>query len=112
MTSIQDGAFKGNSKITDVTAGSGLKKIGNSAFEKCSKLKSVNVSSTKLNSIGKKAFYNCKLLTKLTKSNVGADAFAKTNAKCTFKVPKNKVSAYKKIFKSKGAAAKIKVVKN
>ena len=50
--------------------------------------------------------------TKLTKSNVGADAFAKTNAKCTFKVPKNKVSAYKKIFKSKGAAAKIKVVKN
>ena len=119
VTSIQDGAFKGNSKITDVTAGSGLKKIGNSAFEKCSKLKSVNVSSTKLNSIGKKAFYNCKLLTtvtlkttKLTKSNVGADAFAKTNAKCTFKVPKNKVSAYKKIFKSKGAAAKIKVVKN
>lgn len=119
VTSIQDGAFKGNSKITDVTAGSGLKKIGNSAFEKCSKLKSVNVSSTKLNSIGKKAFYNCKLLTtvtlkttKLTKSNVGADAFAKTNAKCTFKVPKNKVSAYKKIFKSKGAAAKIKAVKN
>lgn len=119
VTSIKESAFKGNSKITDVTVGTNLKKIGNSAFEKCSKLKNVNVSSTKLNSIGKKAFYNCKSLatvtlktTKLTKNNVGANAFAKTKANCTFKVSKNKISAYKKLFKSKGAGAKIKVVKN
>lgn len=94
VTSIKDGAFKGNSKITEVTAGSKLKKIGKNAFYNCKSLKKITLKTTKL-----------------TSSNVGAKAFAKINAKCTIKVPKNKVSAYKKIFKSKGASAKVKVAK-
>ena len=119
VTSVQKGAFKGNTKLTGVTMGTNVKKIGDSAFESCTKLKTVKISSTKLNSIGKKAFYGCKALTtvtlkttKLTNSNVGAKAFGKTKASCTFKVPKSKVSAYKKILKNKGANSKIKVVKN
>ena len=46
---------------------------------------------------------------KLTDKNVGANAFKGIKPTCTFKVPKAKISAYKKLFKAKGAGAKIKV---
>lgn len=89
--------------------------IDSSAFANASKLKSVTIGSN-VRQIGAKAFYNCKSLakvtvntSKLTDKNVGANAFKGIKATCTFKVPKAKISAYKKLFKAKGAGAKIKV---
>ena len=89
--------------------------IDSSAFANASKLKSVTIGSN-VRRIGAKAFYNCKSLakvtvntSKLTDKNVGANAFKGIKATCTFKVPKAKISAYKKLFKAKGAGAKIKV---
>ena len=69
-------------------------------------------------SIGKKAFYNCKKLktitiksTKLTKKNVGAQAFKNVNVKAKVKVPKSMVKSYKKLFVSKGLNKKVKIAK-
>jgi hypothetical protein len=40
--------------------------------------------------------------TKLTKSSIGKNALKGTSRKLTIKVPKEKLSAYKKYFKEKG----------
>ncbi len=95
-----------------------LTKIDTSAFQGCTALKNFVSKSTKLTTIGKKAFYgDAKLAsitfktTKLTSSKVGASAFKGIKSTCTFKVPSAKVSAYKKIFKAKGASGKITVKK-
>ena len=63
--------------------------------------------------IGKKAIYGCKNLknitiktTKLTKKRVGSKAFSGIHAKAVIKVPKKKLSAYRKMLKARGAAKK------
>ncbi|MCD8009962.1 MAG: hypothetical protein LUF34_04060 [Lachnospiraceae bacterium] len=73
---------------------------------------------SKLATISKKVFYGDKKLasvtlksSKLTSSKVGVGAFKGIKSTCTFKVPSKKVSAYKKIFKTKGAGSKITVKK-
>ena len=97
--------------------GLGVTEIGASAFSKCTKLKKIIIPS-KVNKIGKKAFYNCKALkniqintTKLTTKNVGASAFKGTPKNAVVKVPKNKVSAYKKLLVKKGLNKKATVKK-
>ena len=77
-------------------------------------MKTVTLNSKKLKTIGSKAFYNCKALTKVTiKSTslkkVGSKAFTKTSKKITVKVPKKKKSAYKKLLKNKGLSKKAKI---
>ncbi|MCD8013552.1 MAG: leucine-rich repeat protein [Lachnospiraceae bacterium] len=95
-----------------------LTSIGTSAFQKCTAMKSFTSKSTVLKTIGKKAFYGDKKLAKvtlktkkLTKSSVKANAFKGIKSTCTFKVPSAKVSAYKSIFKARGASKSIKVKK-
>lgn len=102
-------AFYNCTSLTKVTGGKSLLTIGKSAFQGCKKLKTVSISSKKLKTIGAKAFYGCKKLvkitlktTKLTKKSVGKNALKGTNKKLVIKVPKKKVSAYKKFFKTKG----------
>lgn len=111
---IKESAFKNNKKITNVTIGDKVIQIGNSAFKGCSKLNTVTMGAS-LKTIGKEAFRDCKSLSKvtvktkkLTDSSIGANAFKSIKSKCTFKVPKSKVSAYKKLFKNKGAGSKTK----
>ena len=58
MTSIAPKAFRNNAKITKVNIGKHIKKIGNSAFEKCKSLKKITVTAGSLSSIGKNAFKN------------------------------------------------------
>ncbi len=94
VTTIAKNALKGNKKLTKLTIGANVKKIGANAFRGCSKLKSIIVKTKKL-----------------TKSKVGANAFKGINAKATIKVPKAKVKAYKKIVKAKGAGKNVKVKK-
>jgi len=114
-------AFYGCTKLTKVTIGKNVTTVGNSAFQSCSALKSITIPS-KVSKIGSKAFYGCKKLvkmtiktSKLTEKKVGSKAFTKMGSsnykKVTVKVPKKKVSAYKKIFKKKGLSSKAKVSK-
>jgi len=105
VTAIDKNAFKGNKKITKVTIGKNVKSIGANAFKNCTKLKQVSCNSKVLNNIGKNAFAGDKKLSKViiksTKlKKVGKKAFLrKGGKKLTFKVPKAKKKAYKKLLK-------------
>lgn len=106
---VADSALSGNKKVTSVTIGKNVTAIGKNAFKNCTKLKSVDIKSTVLNQIGANAFNGDKKLTKitlkstkLTKKSVGKNALKGTNKKLVIKVPKKKVSTYKKYFAGKG----------
>lgn len=96
VTSIAANAFKGNKKITKVTIGKNIEKIGKNAFYGCKKLSSITFKTTKLKA-----------------SKVGKNAFKGVKAKVTVKMPKNKAKDYKKWLKKKGipANAKFKTAK-
>lgn len=96
VTSVAANAFKGNKKITKVTIGKNIEKIGKNAFYGCKKLSSITFKTTKLKA-----------------SKVGKNAFKGVKAKVTVKVPKNKAKDYKKWLKKKGipANAKFKTAK-
>ena len=89
--------------------------IGNKAFAKCTKLKSVKIGA-KVTTIGKEAFSGCKALTSITISSnvlkaVGSSAFKGISAKAVIKVPAAKLSAYQKLFKGKGQKNSVKITK-
>ena len=56
VTAVSDKAFKGNKKLTTVTIGSNVTKIGKEAFSGCKNLKKITVTAGKLKTISKKAF--------------------------------------------------------
>ena len=92
VTSIAKKALYNKTKVKSVTMGGNVKTIGASAFQKCKKLSTITVKTTKLKSVGKNAFKGIK-----------------ANAK--IKVPSKKLKAYKKILKNKGQGNKVKIVK-
>ena len=94
VTSIVANAFKNNKKLKKVVIGKNVTKIGKKAFYGCSKLKKITVKTTKL-----------------TKKNVGSQAFKGIHKKAAFKVPKKKISSYRKVFRARGAAKTTKVTK-
>ncbi len=102
-------------KKVNITSTS-LTTINARAFYKCSAMTTFVAKSTKLTTIGKEAFYYSKKLAKvtlktkkLTSKTVKTNAFKGIAKKCTFKVPKAKKNAYKKLFIKKGAKKTIKV---
>ena len=105
ITEIDTNAFKGRTKLTAVNIGKNVKTIGNSAFEGCTSLKSVTLGNN-VTKIGKKAFYNCKSLKKIhfktTKlKTVGAKAFKNINKNYKVKVKKKYAKKYMKLTKGK-----------
>lgn len=71
----------------------------------------INGKTFKVTKIGKKAFYNCKNLKKVTVKaanlkSVGKNAFKGTSKKLKITVPKKKLKAYKKLFKKVKLASK------
>lgn len=82
VTDISKKAFYGQKKLTDVTIGANVVKIGQSAFQNCKKLKKVDIKSTELKSVGK-------------------NAFAKMSKKGTIKVPSKKKKLYNRLLKGK-----------
>lgn len=90
VTEISANAFKNNRRMTKVVVGSNITKIGASAFRGCKKLKNITINSTKLKSVGKKAFTG-------------------TYSKAKAKVPSRKRTAYKKLLKGKGLNKKAKI---
>ena len=79
VTGIADKAFKNNKKLTTVTIGSNVNKIGKEAFSGCSALKKVTIGKN-VTSIGNKAFYKCTKLASVTipakVTTIGDSAFA------------------------------------
>lgn len=92
VTTIADNAFKNNKKIKTVVVGKNVRTIGKKAFYGCKNLKKITVQS----SIIKK---------------VGAKAFKGINKKAVIKVPSKKYKAYKKVFKGKGQAKTVTIKK-
>ena len=94
VTAIADNAFKGNTKVKSVTIGSNVSKIGKKAFYNCKNLKKITIKTSKL-----------------TTSKVGANAFKNVKKTVTVKVPAKKLKAYKKLLKKKGLTSKAKIKK-
>ncbi len=102
-----------NTKIEHITMSSNIQSIGMKAFYNCKKLKKITIPSG-VSKIGNQAFGNCRKLknitlktTKLTKKNVGKKAFKGIYKKAVVKAPKKKLMAYRKLFQSKGAGGKV-----
>lgn len=93
VTAIKANACKGMKKLETVFIGANMKSIGKAAFQNCTKLKTITVKTAKL-----------------TNSNVKANAFKGIYKKATFKCPKAKLNAYKKLFIKKGAPKTCKFV--
>ena len=92
VTEISRNAFKNNKKLKQVTIGKNVTKIGANAFSGDKSLKKITIKSAKLKKAGKKAFKGI-------------------HAKCKIKVPKKKLSAYKRLLKGKGQKAGVKITK-
>lgn len=92
VTAIANNACKGNKKVTKITIGNNVTSIGSNAFYGCKKLKNITVKTTKL-----------------TSNAVGNKAFKGISPSATIKVPKGKLSNYKKILKAKGIGTKVKI---
>ncbi len=117
VTKIGEGAFSGCTNLQTVVLGKNVKYINAKAFYKCTKIKKIVIPDS-VEKIGKQAFFGCKNLksvniktAKLTNKKVGTKAFKGTHKKATFKVPKQKLKAYKKILKDKGVSTKAKIKK-
>lgn len=105
VTKIGNKAFYKNTKLKTVTIPSTVTEIGNKAFYGCRKLTKVTIPKN-VKVIGGKAFYGCKKLTKVTikstkLTNVGSKAFAGISKKAVIKVPKKKLRSYTKLLKGK-----------
>lgn len=85
VTQISDNALANSIKIKRVSIGENVKKIGKKAFYNCKNLKSITIKSELLK-----------------KNSVGANAFKGLPSDAVLTVPKEKLSTYKSILKSKG----------
>lgn len=94
VTSISSNAFKGNKKITKVTIGRNISRIGKNAFNGCTRLNNITIKTNKL-----------------TTKNVGKNAFKNINKKATVKVSSKKLKAYKKLLKKRGINKKTQKIK-
>lgn len=93
VTEISARAFRKNKKLTQVTIGKNVARVGKQAFEGCGNLQKVTVSSKALKSIGKKAFAGMKAKGKIYVPKAKYKAYAKLLKKA--KTPKG-VSVRKK----------------
>ena len=89
VTSVAAKAFQNNKNLANVTLPATVKNIGKRAFYGCKKLKKLTVKTTVLKKIGKKAF-------------------AGVPKKAKAKVPGKKLRAYKKLFKRAAYKGKVK----
>lgn len=92
ITEISAKALRKKTKVTAVTIGKNVTTIGKEAFFGAKKLKTITVKSTKLKSVGK-------------------NALKSIYKKAKIKVPKSRLSKYKKMFKGKGQKSSVKITK-
>ena len=120
LTGVKSSSVK--KKLKSITVSDSIKiggktfkvtEVGKSAFSSCAKATSAKIGKN-VKKIGEKAFYNCKKLKKITVTatglkSVGKNALRNIYKKAVINVPKSKLKAYKKVFKSKGQKSTVKV---
>ena len=94
VTEIKANAFSGSKKLTKITIGENVNKIGAKAFYGCTNLKTINIKTSKL-----------------TLKSVGKDAFGKVNKKATATVPKKMKKSYTNILRKRGLKGKKQKIK-
>ena len=112
---IDDNAFRNCTKLKKIQFSKGITKIGSNAFKQCKLLRKIILPNT-LRKIDSNVFNGCTALKtlvikskKLNKHNVSSNALKGLTKKVMIKVPKSKVTSYKKLFQNKGLNKKIKV---
>ena len=120
LTSIDSGAFAGATFSeydgnNNIVIGGSIKTIGSKAFAGTKVLKTITLG-TSVEKIGSYAFANSRDLkvlkiktTKLTSKTLSKKTFAGITSKTTVKVPKSKLSTYKKLFRKCGLSKNVKV---
>lgn len=88
VTAIAASALKNNTKVQKAVIGKNVKTVGKKAFYGCKNLKKITIKTTKL-----------------ALKNVGGKAFANGNKKVTVTVPKKKQKSYQSILKKRGLGA-------
>ena len=94
VTEIAAKAFRKNKRITTVTIGKNVEKIGTRAFENCKKLKKLTILSKKLKT-----------------KRVGSNAFRGCNRNMTVRIPRKKYKTYRKLLISRGLSGKCRYVR-
>lgn len=92
VISVADNALKGMGKLKKLEIGANIEHIGKGAFNGCKNLKRIVIKSKKL-----------------TLEKTGSNAFKGINSKAVIKVPKSRITSYKKIIYVKGAGKSVKV---
>lgn len=92
ITQISAKALRKKTNVIAVTIGKNVTTIGKEAFYGTKKLKTITVKSTKLKTVGK-------------------NALKSIYKKAKIKVPKSRLSKYKKLFKGKGQKSSVKITK-
>ena len=92
VKAVANNAFKDCKKLTTLTIGKNVTKIGSKAFNGCSSLSKITINATNLKTIG-------------------TDAFKGIKSNATFKVPKKKAVKYEKMIRKAGAPKKSKINK-
>lgn len=92
VTAIASGAFSGDKNLKKITVGANVSTIGSKAFYGCKNLKKITIQSKKLKSVGKNALKGI-------------------HKKAVIKVPKSRLTKYKKLFKGKGQKKTVKIKK-
>ena len=115
VTAIAPKALKNSKKLQSIVIPDTITEIGEGSFEGCTALKNITIGKN-VTTIGKNAFKNCKKLKKITVKStklikVGKSALSGVHKKCVIKVPKKKLTAYKKLFKGKGQKKTVKITK-
>lgn len=90
VTKIAKNACRNNKKATKLVIGANVRSIGTSAFQNCTKLKTVIFKGTKVTAIGRKAFSG-------------------TSKNITFKTPKKSCKKYSKLLKKSGISQKAEI---
>ncbi|MDO5520111.1 MAG: LamG-like jellyroll fold domain-containing protein [bacterium] len=90
VTAIETKAFKNSTKLQKVVIGKNVTTIGKECFKNCKSLKSIQINTKGLKSVGK-------------------NAFSGIYKKAVIKVPKGKLTAYKKLLKNKGQKSTVKI---
>ena len=115
VTAIAPKAFANCKKLEKVTIGKNVVTIGSKAFANCKNLKTITIGKG-VTTIGPNCFANCKNVTKIiikstVLKKVGKNAFKGINSRAVIKVPKAKVTKYKKLLNKKGQSSSVKITK-
>ena len=112
LTSIGDSAFQNCSGLTSIEIPSSVTSIGDSAFEGCSSLASIEIPSS-VTSIGDSAFYGCSGLTSIeipsSVTSIGTYAFRYCSSLESIEIPNSVTSIERYAFEGCSSLASIEI---